>query len=68
MMKSSALGQDFGRSGGQGTSWSAHQPKDAVPGDETVEVPQYFINETKVTSKDSGAGCKAVLGWWKALN
>ena len=28
----------------QGTSASARQPNDAVPGDETVEVPLYFIN------------------------
>jgi hypothetical protein len=28
----------------QGARASARQPKDAVPGDETVRVPQYFIN------------------------
>ena len=28
--------------GRQGTSASARQPKDAVPGDETVRVPQYL--------------------------
>jgi len=38
MMKSSALGQSFGHSGGQGTSASASQPKDAFPGDETVQM------------------------------
>ena len=32
----------------QGASASASQPKDAVPGDETVRVPQYFINGTEV--------------------
>jgi hypothetical protein len=42
---------------------SARQPKDAVPGDETVRVPQYFINGTDVTRRDFGAGYKAVLGW-----
>ena len=52
----------------QGTSASARQPKDAVPGDETVRVPQYFINGTEFTSIDFGAGYKAVLGWRKALN
>jgi len=36
----------------QGASASARQPKDAVPGDETVRVPQYFINGTKLTRID----------------
>jgi len=52
----------------QGTSASARQPKDTVPGDETVRVQQDFINETKVTRIDFVAGYKAVLGWRKALN
>ena len=52
----------------QGASASASQPKDAVPGDETVREPQYFINGTDVTRIDFGAGYKAVLGWRKALN
>jgi len=52
----------------QGTSASARQPKDAVPGDETIREPQYFINGTEVTRIDFGAGYKAVLGWRKALN
>ena len=52
----------------QGTSESARQPKDAVPGDETVRVPEYFISDTEVTLIDFGAGYKAVLGWRKALN
>ena len=52
----------------QGTSASARQPKVAVPGDETVRVPQYFINGTEITLIDFGAGYKAVLGWRKALN
>ena len=37
--------------------------KDAVAGDETVRVPQYFINGTEVIRIDFGAGYKAVLGW-----
>jgi hypothetical protein len=52
----------------QGTRVSARQPKDAVPGDETVRVPQYFINGTEVNRIDFGAGDKAVLGWRKAIN
>jgi hypothetical protein len=51
-----------------GARASARQPNDAVPGDETVRVPQYFINGTEVTLVDFGAGYKAVLGWRKALN
>ena len=52
----------------QGTSGSARQPKHAVPVDETVRVPQDFINGTDVTRIDFGAGYKVVLGWRKALN
>jgi hypothetical protein len=52
----------------QGTRASARQPKDAVPGDETVRVPQYSINGTEFSSIDFGPGYKAVLGWRKALN
>jgi len=52
----------------QGTSASARQPKDAEPGDETVWMPQYFINGTEFTSIDFGAGYKFVMGWRKALN
>jgi hypothetical protein len=52
----------------QGTSASASQPKDAVPVDETVRVPQYFINGTEFNRIDFGADYKAVLGWRKALN
>jgi len=46
----------------------ARQPKESVPGDETVRVQQYFINGTKVTIIDFGAGNKSVLGWRKVLN
>jgi hypothetical protein len=37
-----------------GASASARQPKDAVPGDETVRVPQDFINGTEYTNIDFG--------------
>ena len=52
----------------QGTNASAGQPKDAVPGDETVRVPQYLINGIEFKSIDVGAGYKTVMGWLKALN
>jgi hypothetical protein len=52
----------------QGTSALASQPKDAVPGDETVRVPQDFIKGTEFSSIDFGTGYKSVLGWLKALN
>jgi hypothetical protein len=52
----------------QGTCASASQPKDAVPVDETVRVPQDLINVTEFTSIDFGAGYKAVMGWLKAIN
>jgi hypothetical protein len=45
----------------QGTSASARQPKDAVPGNETVKVPQNLINGKKVTRIDFGADTK--LSW-----
>ena len=47
----------------QGTSASADSANDAVPVDETVRVPKYFINGADVTLIDFGAGYKAVLGW-----
>jgi hypothetical protein len=52
----------------RGISASAHQPNDAVPGDETVWVPQYYINVTIFSSIDFGTSYKFVLGWWKAIN
>jgi hypothetical protein len=52
----------------RGARASASQPKDAVPGDETVRVPQDIINGTEVTGIDFRTGYKAVLGWLKALN
>jgi hypothetical protein len=52
----------------QSASASAHQPKNAVSGDETVWLPQYFINVTEFSSIDFGAGYKFVMGWWQVLN
>jgi hypothetical protein len=46
----------------QGVSALAYQPKDAVPGDETVWAPEYFIDVTEVTFVDVEAGNKAVMG------
>jgi len=51
-----------------GTSASARQPKDAVPGDETVWVPQHCMNGTEFKGIDVGEEYKSVLGWRKALN
>jgi hypothetical protein len=45
----------------QGTSAVAHQPKDAVQGEETVWVPQNFINVTEFSSIDFGTGTN--LSW-----
>jgi hypothetical protein len=47
----------------QGTSASARQPKDAVPGDGTVRVPKYLINGTEFKRIDVRTGYKSVLGW-----
>ena len=58
----------LGKSKKQGTSASARQPKDAVPVDETVRVPQDFINGTEFKGIDFGTDYKTVLGWRKALN
>ena len=52
----------------QGTSASASQPKDAVPGNETVRVPQDLINGIEFKGIDVGAGYKSVLALAKALN
>jgi hypothetical protein len=52
----------------QGTSASADSASDAVPGDETVRVPQYFINETEIKGIDVGIDYKSVLALGKALN
>ena len=58
----------LGASKKQGTSASADSANDAVPGDETVRVPQDFINGKEVTGIDFGGGYKAVLALAKALN
>ena len=41
--------------------------KDAVPGDETVRLPQYFINGTELSSIDFGPGYKTVLAGGRHL-
>ena len=52
----------------QGTSESAHRPKDAVQGDETVRVPQDSINGTESTGIEFRFGHKSVLVLAKAIN
>ena len=45
----------------QGTSASADSAKDAVPVDETVRVPQDFINGTEFKAIELGIDYKTVL-------
>jgi hypothetical protein len=45
----------------QGTSASADSANDAVPVNETVRVPQKFINGTEIMGIDVGADYKSVL-------
>jgi hypothetical protein len=52
----------------QGTRASADSANDAVPGDETVRVPQHFINGTEIKGIDVGNDYKTVLALAKALN
>ena len=52
----------------QGTSASADSANDAVPGDETVRVPQDFINGTEFKGIDVEIDYKFVLALAKALN
>jgi hypothetical protein len=52
----------------QGTSASADSANDAVPGDETVRMPQQFINGTEIKSIDVGDDYKSVLALAQALN
>ncbi len=52
----------------QGASASADSANDAVQGDETVRVPQHFINGTEFKGIDVGIGYKSVLALAKALN
>jgi hypothetical protein len=52
----------------QGTSASADSANDAVPVDETVRVPQHFINGTEFKGIDVKDNYKFVLAQAKALN
>jgi hypothetical protein len=52
----------------QGTSASADSAKDAVPGDETVRMPQDFINGKEFKGIELGIDYKSVLALSKALN
>jgi hypothetical protein len=52
----------------QGASALADSANDAVPRDETVRVPQSFINGTKIKGIDVGIDYKFVLALAKALN
>jgi hypothetical protein len=52
----------------RGTSALARQPKDAVSGDETVRLPQYFINGAEFKGIELGIDYKSVLALAKALN
>jgi hypothetical protein len=52
----------------QGTSASADSANDTVPVDETVRVPQDFINGTKLNGIDVKDDYKSVLALAKALN
>ena len=58
----------LGASKKQGTSASADSANDAVPVDETVRVPQNFLNETEFKGIDIGVDYKSVLALAKALN
>jgi hypothetical protein len=52
----------------QGTRASADSANDAVQGDETVRVPQDFINGTEIKSIDVGDDYKSVPALAKAIN
>ena len=52
----------------QGTSASADSAIDAIPVDETVRVPQDFINGTEFKGIDVGVDYNTVLALAKALN
>jgi hypothetical protein len=54
-------GISLGASKKQGTRASADSANDAVPGDETVRVPQHFINGTEFKSIEVGVDYKSVL-------
>jgi hypothetical protein len=52
----------------QGTSALADSANDAVPVDETVRVPQHFINGAEFNGIDVGIDYKSVLALAKAIN
>jgi hypothetical protein len=52
----------------RGTSASADSANDAVQVDETVQVPQNFINGTEFRGIDLRVDCETVLALAKALN
>jgi hypothetical protein len=52
----------------QGTSASADSANDAVQVDETVRVPQYFINKTEFKRINVGIDYESVLALAKAIN
>ena len=52
----------------QGARASADSANDAVPGDETVRVPQDFINGIEFKVIEFGTDYKSVLALAKALN
>jgi hypothetical protein len=51
-----------------GASASADSANTSVPGDETVRVTQYFINELEIKGKELGIDHKSVLALAKAIN
>jgi hypothetical protein len=51
-----------------GASAWADSANDAVPGDETVRVPQNLINSKRVKGIDVGVDYKSVLALAKVLN
>jgi hypothetical protein len=52
----------------RGTSASADSAKDTVSVDETVRVPQDFINGTEIKGIDVGNDYKSVMALPKAIN
>ncbi len=52
----------------RGTSASADSANNAVPGDETVRVPQDLINGKEFNGIELGIDYKSVLALAKALN
>ena len=52
----------------QGTSASAGSANDAVPVDETVQLPQDLINGTEFKGIELGIDYKSVLALAKAIN